>query len=579
MGGQAARGLLRGLSRMFAPSLFLLIWDVGALTGVVARRKGRGWSFSEPARSGVPDFGHALDEVLARLRAAGQGAPRACYLALRASVPARVDFPVRPEKPRPLPQMREMARSELEPAVAEFGALWNIGAVLAAHGLVTPEDRERVVLELAIRRDQSNTPTYFGQVARELDLVSQEDLEAALRLQEKLQILETQLACGWAGHAGEPGEPPVWLAAATGLSLWRLCAQATRSRKLKLRGVLPLAWSASETATETEGRIALEIHAEEIVAVLRHHGQIVAARNEGRMERALSTDLLLRLVNDWRASGVHTLEIVCVNPRDEAALRALLDDLAHHWGRAVAFRDTAATQRAILECLARQHRNTRPSLPVIRFGELPRAPWREAGFWHLALPLLTLLVVSGIGFRQHQEIRKIKMRFLQEEVDRQKNARMKQEGERAFRETLQVRNALRAARNRLGQIAPQVEQLEVIENMAVRLPRLLRTLAASTGDDVVLESLRNSRNAADIGSVQVVGWSNEYARAQNFATRVQAAFSGMGYAVAQTTVRAAPGRDGRPGHVVSFWLIPLSGPDELGGAEHIEPDPGPTSEP
>ncbi|MDR1351380.1 MAG: hypothetical protein LBJ59_11535 [Zoogloeaceae bacterium] len=562
------------LIRALSPALTLLVWDVGVLSGVVARKSGRSWRFSAIAVSSVSDFARALDEVLAQLKQAGEKPPKTTLLAARAIAPARVDLPVNPEKPRPLLQMREMTRSEMEPVAAEFGALWNIGAVLAAHNLITPEERERVALELAVRRNETDAPNesrkpfYFGQVACEMGLVTQEALEDALRLQEKLQMLESWLACGWTGYAGEPGEPPIWLASATGLSLWSQCEAAAKSRGLKLKGGLPLAWSVSEALDETSGEapghIALEIHSESIVAVLRYQGRVHSSRNESRMERALSADLLINLVSDWRAGGVHDLEIVCVNPRDDALVAALLDDLGQRWGHAPRFRAADATRQDLFATLARQHRNTRAKLPIIRFGNLPQAIWKKTGFWHLVAPLLTLAAVSGIAAHQYMEIKKVRMRFAQEDIASQQNTQAQQELRRVLAAAQTPPKELARARARLAQIAPEVERLETVEGMIDHLPQLLRALAANIGDDVVLEALHHSPNPNDIGNIQIIAWSNNYSSVQSFAQDLQQTLIGMGYTVAQTDVKAAPGRDKSPGYTVSFWLIPVGGQEELG---------------
>jgi hypothetical protein len=579
--GKAARalgGLARRLARSLAPALTLLVWDVGALTVAVVRKTGRNWHVSALGVSTVADFALALDEALAALKQQGEKPPRKALLAARAIVPARVDLPVNPEKPRPKLQMREMTRAEMEPATAEFGALWNIGAVLAAHRLITPEARERIVLELAVRRNESETPgesrkpLYFGQLACEMGLIAPEALEEALRLQEKLQMLESWLACGWTGYAGEVGEPPVWLAAATGLALWNQCVSAAKSRRLKITGGLPLAWCVSENPDDipgeaAPGRIALEIHSECIVAVLRHQGRVHSSRSESRMERPLSAELLIGLASDWRAGGAHELEIVCVNPEDEAAIAALLEEIEHRWGHAPRFRASEATRQTLLTTLARQHRNSRSALPVIRFGEISRPVWKKTGFWHFLMPLLTLAAIAGIAAQQQMEIRKIKTRFAENEAAEQKNARQRQELNRVFAEAQNIKKELTQARARLARIAPEVERRVTVEGMINRLPQLLRTLAANIGDDVVLEALHNSPNPSDMGNIRIIAWSSSYASAQTFAQTVQQALIGMGYSVAQTDVKAAPGRNKRPGYAVSFWLIPVAGQDELGAPD------------
>jgi len=575
------REWLETARKMLSPALLLLVWDVDGLRAVTASRRGGAWTFSEEAVSKRVDFGPALDDVLARLRTATGRTPRTCYLAARFIAPARVDLPVKPEKPRPPLQMRELARAEMEAAVAEAGALWTIGAVLAARGMISGEQRERIVLELALRREQpvGSGPTYFGQVAYELGIVGKEDLQETLRLQEKLQTLESSLACGWTGFAGEPGEPPVWLASATGLGLWSQFETACKQRGIKLMGGLPLAWSVSEAAAapapqaagEEEGwrdesrhsRIALEIHAEEVTAVLRHRGRIVSARSEGRMERALAVDWLLRLVADWRASGVNALEIVCLGAADEKALETLRDDFVRQWGRAPQFTGASAARLGLLETLARQHKARTPTLPVIRFGEPARPLWKRVGFWHLALPLAVVAVAAALHVQQRAQIKAIQARFDLADLQSRREANIKQQEAGVLLAAKREKEELDAARRELTKLMPEVERMRDIEGMTTHLPQLLRTLARNIDDDVVLEVVRNSQSGGGIGDIMIVGWTNHYGSGQAFAQRVQRALAGLGYAVAQTDVRAGVGRGKKPGYYVSFWLIPRAA-DELG---------------
>jgi hypothetical protein len=575
VGAASLRAFLQAAGQALSPALLLLVWDVGRLSATCAWRRGKSWRFSEPALSTAADFAHALDEALAGLRQAGIKPPRPCFLATRVITPARVDLPVDPEKPRPFLHMREMTRAEMETAVAESGALWSIGAVLAARGLISPQARHQVTQELAARRGHaSHAPTYFGQVARELGLVEQEDLQESLRLQEKLQTLESNLAVGWTGRAGELGEQPIWLASATGLATWSQCEAVCRRRRLKLLGALPLAWSVSESVNEGadanerddgehEGasRVALEIHGEDVVAVLRHRGRVVSARGEGRMERELRADWLLRLVADWRGSGNHDLEIVCLDARDEAALAGLAGDFAQRWSKPPLLRDAATTRRGLLEFMASQYRQRDQRLPIIRRGLPPRPWWRRTGFWHVLFPLAALTVAVGMDIRQRMDIKTLQGRIDQREFDSRKQTGGRQQEAQVVQEVKRTQAALEAARREIVKLTPELDRLRAIENMADRLPRLLRTLASDISDDVVLDAIHN---LPEIGHIQVVGWTVSYSSAQTFAQRVQGTLAAMGYTVAQTNVQARRGRSGKSGFQVSFWLIPHAQQEELG---------------
>jgi hypothetical protein len=588
------RGRLEQARRTLAPSMLLLVWDVDRLSAVAAWKHGKNWLFSEEASSTLGDFAPALNEALGGLRRMGIKPPRQCTLAARFIVPARVDLPVSPEKPRPFLQMREIVRAEMEAPLAENGALWSIGAILAARGRIDADARERIALELAMRREQSNRPIFFGQLAVDLGLVSKDEIQEALAVQEKLQTLEAVLACGWTGYKTAPGEPPVWLGSATGFALWRQVETACKRCGLKLLGGLPLIWSASETeddacarvegnaeegaedAREGESnRISLEIHPEDVVAVLRHRGRIVSARAEGRLgagstPRPLDPGWLLRLVADWRANGAAALEILCFDARDEARIEALLEEFTQHWGQPLVFRKADETRHALLECLARQHGARLAPLPAIRFSEPPRPIWKRAGFWQLACLLAVIAIASWMEIDQRAKIKAIQTRFDLTDLESKRQANLKQQESVAMLAARKEKDELDVARKLLVEVVPENERLQAIENMAYQLPRLLRTLADNIGDDVVLETVRNSRSGG-IGDVMVVGWTNSYGSAQSFAQRVQQALSGLGYAVAQTDVTTGPGRDGRSGYFVSFWLLPRAPVEELGEDEANAP--------
>jgi hypothetical protein len=575
------------LRKTFATRLLLLSWNVEGLRAVVALREGgKKWRYSDTAASRLADFAAALDETLASLRAMpGVRIPRACLLVSRCVVPARLDLPIDPDSPRPAAQMQELVCAEMEPVLAEAGALWNIGAVLAARGLLTPEERERVALELAIRREQASS-ILFGQTACALSFVEQVEIEEALLWQEKLQTLEARLACGWTGFTDTEGEggAPVWLAAAVGMTTWGRWESACAKRGLKLLGALPFAWSVSEamaattetdktapepTATETATRVALEIHSEDVVAVLRRHGRVVAARNEGRMERPLEADWLLRIIEDWRSGGACALEIVCLREADQAAAAALVDTLSERWGSAPLTRAPAAAREGLLAFLTRRGRAAQKTpLPAIRFG-LPRKPlWKKAWLWQLLAFCLTLSGIIGMEARQQAQIKEVQRRFDINDFEEKKKAMIAQKEAEFYREQRQANQDLAAKRQELARLIPELERLQEIERMTTQLPGLLRALAGNISDDVALEAVRNTPSGDDMGRVQIIGWSPNYSSAQTFALSMQAASGELGYVVAQTNVREAAGRTGQKGYQVSFWMLPVT--EELGMEEEHE---------
>ena len=190
---------------------------------------------------------------------------------------------------------------------------------------------------------------------------------------------------------------------------------------------------------------------------------------------------------------------------------------------------------------------------------------------------LRFVIRAGVEIRQRAEIGKIQTRMDLAELASRREAALRQQMASAMRGTQEARKELDGLRRQLARILPDVERLQTIENMMDNLPRLLRTLARNISDDVVLEVVRNGRSGG-VGDIMVVGWTNSYSSAQDFALRVQGSLARLGYSVAQTDVRAGDGREGSPGHFVSFWLVPRAQAEELGleegGAATAEPEAG-----
>jgi hypothetical protein len=562
-----------GTREVFSRRILLLTWDVGGMVGVLARGSGAAWRFSGAVSSGKVDFAAALEEVLAQLAKEGGKAPRACLMASRLVVPARLDLPVNPERPRSAAQMHAMTQDEMETPLAEFAALWNIGAVLYTRGLLTAEGRGRVALEQAERREQARTEKsggFFGQCALSIDLVAAHELEESLRWQSRLQTPESRLACAWSGYAaaGE-GEAPVWLGAAVGLSAWKEWKAALTKKKIRFLGALPLALSVSESPENADG-VTLEIHCEDVVAVLRQQGRIIAARSEGRMERPLEAEWLARLIGDWR-SGSRKLSLLCVSPADTKALRALEDDLARHWGNAPAPLSAETVQAALSQYLVARSRRADKTgdIPLIRFEQPQKPLVKRAGFWHVLLPILVAAALSGVEYRQRQQIRAVERNYDLKEFDSKQKMTLAQQESQVYQRQREANQNLRNKRAQLARLIPELERLQAIEGMIARLPRLLRALSANISEGVVLESVKNTQSGGgDIGRVQVIGWSGDYGGAQAFALEMQRAASigGLDYAVAQTDVTAKAGRNGQPGYQVSFWLLPAT-EEELAPAE------------
>lgn len=560
---------LRASLKRPARAWLLLSWDIDGLQASVLSDPARGIHLAS-ASSTQPRFADALNEVLETLGRLTPVRPQQVALAARHLLPALVNLPVAPDKPRPPAQMRELVQAEMEPGVAEFGSLWSLGALLETRGHLTAEERERIMIEESMRREGKHTPLRYGETALELDLIDRATLDACLEIQEGLQHLDTTLISGWRGRIED--KQPLWLACATGNTHYESWQEALSEHKLKLSATLPLTWLVSESdgQPDTGGRrdnasqIALELHREEVVAVRRQHGKIVSARSESRMERPLGPDWLARLVADWVSEGRCSLELVCLHPDDEAAAAGISDDLALCTGQTVSLRSAAESRYALWHHLYLQASAAESSLPRIVARELRGSLWANHDIRRLAVLGAIVLVLGGVEAWQRYAIYKLDSKMEASKKAEQEKAKSAQQQLQFNNEMLELGKDLDATRKKLEPLINERERMNILLAMRHNLPELLAMMAQAVGSDAVLESVRNSKGNGNATSIQVVAWSPSYTGAQAFADRVGEMSRSLGYGVVQTEIIQRQGRDRKAGHEVNFWLQPEA--DDLDGA-------------
>ena len=547
----------------------LLAWDIASLKAAVhvgAAGKSR---IVATAESKQARFADALDEVRTLLAGQSGVSPRRVALAARTLLPGVIDLPVAPDKPRPARQMRELLQSELEPILAEFGGLWSLGALLEARGHLSPVDRERVTLEEAVRREGRRTPLRYGETALEMALIDRAGLDECLELQGHLQNLDGDVVAGWRGRfaAGRP----LWLGCGVAAGNHRHWQEALAERNLCLTVCLPLAWLVSEPTSRGEDRrdgavatICLELHREEVVAVHRQDGAVLATRSEGRLERRLRPDWLARLLSEWNSETRCSLELVCLHADDEAAAQGICDDLSLCTGYPARLRTAGETWQGVWFTLASEAASQASRLPRIVERELRDSLWKSHDFRRLA-GIGVLVAALGVieGVQQYRLYRLNATVAERSRLEREKSQTSQRESQFTA-ELNELAASLDASRRQLEPLVNDRERLTAIVAMRQKLPDLLLLLAEAVGTDAVLDSLRNSKVGSNATSVQVVAWSASYTGAQAFVGRIAERTHAQGYAVAQTEIVERKGRNNKLGHEVSFWLVPAG--DDLESA-------------
>lgn len=538
----------------------VLAWTPAGLQGRILTQAGQGWQVGPEARSPAADFATALDAVRAGLEALGEKIPTRVLLASSLVVPARIDLPVAPDKPRQPAQMHELVRSEIEPAVAEFGAFWNIGAVLSAQGALDEIARERLSLELSLRREQLGTqPLRFGELALELALIDRGALERALRMQESLQSLEAEFACGWLGRKDGDGRA-VWLGAAAGSRLYRSWTDALKDRGLRLVGALPLV---GLLPPKSGSGIVIEWWGEFVAALHWQDGSITGLRIESRLERPVSGHWVGRLVEDWFDTGRENIEIRLFEPLSADAAASLHADLELRCGGEILPTGSPEAWSALWPRIPAQE-DTRACLPLVRPDRLAGPAWKRPDAIRAAVLGLAVLGVCGVELTQRLRLGAVEARFEQAEAQARQSDEATTRQQQLIGDLNTLKRGLETARTDLAPLANEVDRLQGIDSMRKHLPDLLQGLARAVGDEVVLDAVYHAADIGDFSRIKVEAWSPDYTAAHSFASRAEQEVLRLDYGVSQTEVRQRKGRNGQPGHQVSFWLVPVA--EELGDA-------------
>jgi hypothetical protein len=535
----------------------LLVCDIGGIDAAIVDGDEKAPTVVDSATSRQADFAAALGEVVDELRARGRKIPKRVALAASHCRPLVADLPVDPAKPRPASQMRELLRGEGEAALAEFGGLWTIGALLQARSHLSADDRQRVVLEESVRRQQRRTPLRYGETALELGLIERAQLAECLELQATLQQVDGQWLAAWKGWADDGQRH--WLASALSGQQHRQWRAALARRALRLEAVLPLAWLCSETpAGDDAQQISVEVHAEDVHAVARRHGRIVAARCDARLERPLQADWLLRLVEDWTLEGRSRIEIVCRNPADQDAARRVAGELELASGQPARAVDAEQAKAALWLALAREARAApgKQRLPRLTTRELRGAPWKNADLRRVAALLAIVALLAASEGVQRYRLRTLRHEFAERVNKENETKKLAQLEMKVNSETRQVGKDLETLRAELEPLINTRTRLEAIVVMRQHLPDLMQMLARAVGDDAVLEKVGNSKAGSDAASIRVEAWSGSYTGAQDFVNRVAEQTQTLNYGVAQTEINEARGRSNKMGYRVAFWLLP-----------------------
>lgn len=236
----------------FAKPSELLVCETDgfSLRGAVLAKVGNHVDVLYQAKTEQVDMAEAVADLFAALKAEGWKGGGKAVLLSPAVLSTLVELPVNPKKPRPLPQMLELVRWEVEPLLMQHMTRWSVGHLLVGQGYMT-EEQALAVMDLqqgkpnqagGLELSEKFSLRRFGELAEELGYIKRSQLNACLTGQEWLKADDEQIECGWVPQGPLADVPGTfnWLVSCVNKSLVQRWVSVFARHGVKLKQLYPL---------------------------------------------------------------------------------------------------------------------------------------------------------------------------------------------------------------------------------------------------------------------------------------------------------------------------------------------------
>ncbi len=275
------------------------------------------------AESRQVDFTRAIAEIHQTLKKQHGSVPRRCILISPSLLTSTLSLPVSPIKPKANSDMQELIRWEIEGASADDNKQWLIGSMLVERGYLTSSQREEIVTELELRQNQGGEAamTRFGDLAVELEYLSNAQLQECFALQNKLLELDQDAIFG---YQAEVTENPLdkqfsglsddvlatdsdnqsehqWLIAGLGRAIRKRWYGAFELNGLKLTAFYPdngASFSALGLRSDEENQCLIEVHPSHLVYLAGSPKNLKTIATKARHDGNLTLDEVLAICPD-----------------------------------------------------------------------------------------------------------------------------------------------------------------------------------------------------------------------------------------------------------------------------------------
>ncbi len=249
------------------PLLVLLSDGFGLLATIVEDKQGE-IRVVTSARSRLIDPVESLVEVVGKLAVSYGKLPREAIMLHAHAIPSILELAIENVDALEKSKLQELVRWEMESIFGDLVPHDNLGWLMIGLGFISEAQRDELVTILEQKNLASQKKSRIGEVAIEHGFINRNQLEECLKVQDKLQLQDQRIRCGW--NSIQPAKQIQWLATAISSAIhesWVSAFQTISSRaslgRTKLKVFYPFIGSSATQFPDVysgEEVYVLELH-------------------------------------------------------------------------------------------------------------------------------------------------------------------------------------------------------------------------------------------------------------------------------------------------------------------------------
>lgn len=251
------------LTLMRTSNVMVCEWTGLSMQAAAFSRAGKNLQVLATANTDSVDPTVAFSQVLNSLRTKGWKGKDVIILT-PSVMSAMIELPVSPRKPKPVEQMHELVRWEVEPLLMQHQLQWTLGQLMESHGYLSAEqvleiNQTQKQQRLEMSKADRQAGKRFGELALELGYITRDQAQSLFVIQDWLRGEDDEVMCGWSAQGEVDDAPGVWnwLTTATYQSILDKWRELCDEYQLSLVGLMPLTGNSVALIKEAEKHVVV----------------------------------------------------------------------------------------------------------------------------------------------------------------------------------------------------------------------------------------------------------------------------------------------------------------------------------